>query len=456
MSSALRPDAATEATAHVLGLDQHGAAFPTTSTLLHTIADLRRGHVDTGQSLILLAASISNATEIADVHGAAGLETVTAEVARRALQHEHLQVRLLRASPLGGFLAAIVVERELARSQVSLLLDEVRRLVAVEGDRVWPVVTVGARECSQRDEVWAAVRDVRATVFSAGQEAPGSTRWHRGEDHSGPHEGLALVRDLAFALSEHPEQLTLEYQPVYDLRGNLIVGSEALLRWQHPVRGRVNPAVAVAAAERTGLIVPLGRMVLDRALAQTNTWVERLGLGFRMHVNVSPLELREPSYVDHLEAALERSGVNPVNLLLEITETAAVTEELTVRSALHQLRDLGVGLGIDDFGTGYSSIAHLRSLPIDTVKLDRSLVSGIATESRSFTLARSVLTLVNTLGVTIVAEGIEDAVEAAHLQAMGCWFGQGFHLGRPVPADRFLGRLESLPVEVGSTGAATA
>ncbi len=253
------------------------------------------------------------------------------------------------------------------------------------------------------------------------------------------------MRDLAFVLDEHPEQLTLDYQPVYDLRAGVIVGSEALLRWQHPVRGRVSPAIAVAAAERTGLIVPLGQHVLDRALAQTGEWVDRLGARFRMHVNVSPLELRDPSYVDHLQAALDRHRVDPSNLLLEITETAMVTEDPSVRTCLRGARDLGVGIGIDDFGTGYSSIAHLRSLPIDTVKIDRSLVSGIAAEPRDFRLARSVLSLVSTLGVTIVAEGIENALEAAHLQAMGCWFGQGFHLGRPVPADRFLGRTEDLP-----------
>ncbi|MDO9455324.1 EAL domain-containing protein, partial [Nocardioides sp.] len=273
---------------------------------------------------------------------------------------------------------------------------------------------------------------------AAGRDAPGATRWHAGAAPVGVADELTRVRDLAVAITEHPEQLELHYQPVHDLRVHRLVGAEALLRWTHPLRGAVSPMLTVEAAERTGLIVPLGRLVLEKALAQVAEWGDQLRPEFRMHVNVSPLELREPTYVDHVEAALTRAGVAPSMLLLEITETAMVAEDADVHVTLLALRDLGVSLGIDDFGTGYSSIAHLHRLPIDTVKVDRSLVSGIAKDSSDFMLTRAVLNLVNTLGVMIVAEGIENALEAAHLRSMGCHFGQGYHLGRPVPASRFL------------------
>ncbi|GAA5144204.1 hypothetical protein GCM10023340_11520 [Nocardioides marinquilinus] len=433
------PHASTSATL-ALGLDEHGATLPATSSLVSAIAELRAGAGERHHALVLIAASVSNAAEIADVHGAHALEVVTAEVARRTLQHGRSRARLLRASPLGGFLAAVVVERDLARARVEELLGDVRRLVPVADDQVWPVVTIGAAECAADDEIWAVIRDVRSAVTAAGREAPGATRWCAASADataSTVPDELQLVRDLALALTDDPDQLLLHYQPVTDLRSGRIVGAEALLRWRHPERGPVSPMVTVEAAERTGLIVPLGRLVLDRALKQATVWMRTIGREFRMHVNVSPLELRDPRYVDRVAAALVESGVPPENLLLEITETALLTDDET-RDTLLALRDLGVGLGIDDFGTGYSSIAHLQRLPVDTVKIDRSLICGVAGDSSDFMLTRAVLGLVQTLGVMIVAEGIEHAVEAAHLRSMGCIYGQGYHLGRPVPAEAFL------------------
>ena len=173
-------------------------------------------------------------------------------------------------------------------------------------------------------------------------------------------------------------------------------------------------------------------------MRQVAEWRDRLDDDFRIHVNVSPLELREPSYVDAVEAVLIHAGVDPSVLVLEVIETALLADEPSVHTTLFALRDLGVGLSIDDFGTGYSSIAHLHRLPIDTVKVDRSLISGVADESSDFMLTRAVLGLVATLGVRVVAEGIETALEAAHLRSMGCTYGQGYHLGRPVPPARFL------------------
>ncbi|WP_134766819.1 EAL domain-containing protein [Nocardioides sp. 1609] len=421
-----------------LGLDQHGATLPTTTSLVTAIAELRAGHSDHRHTLVLLAASVTNAAEIADVHGAQALEVVTGEVTRRAMQHDGVRVRLLRSSPLGGFLAAAVVRRETARAEVEDLFADVRGLVDLVGDQVWPVLTVGAAECDVDDRIWSVIRDVRSAVVAAGREAPGAIRWHEGVSTYNVADELTRVRDLAVALTQEPGQLQLHYQPVQNLRDGALVGAEALLRWTHPLRGPISPMLAVEAAERTGLIVPLGRLVLDRALAQTAVWLQQLHPGFRMHVNVSPIELGEPSYVDHVEAALARAGVPAANLLLEITETAMLNDEPAVHATLLGLRELGVGLGVDDFGTGYSSIAHLHRLPIDTVKVDRSLISGMGDDVGAFQRTRAVIGLVTTLGVTVVAEGIESALESAHLQAMGCSIGQGYHLGRPVPAAEFL------------------
>ena len=414
--------------------DQHGATFPTSVSLVEAIDELRRTCVDEEHTLTLLAVTLSNASEIVDYHGTASLESLTTEIARRMLQHEHLPARLLRVTPLGGFLLAVVVRRDVAHTQVAHLVSRVRQLVALNGDMVWPVVTVGARLVEDHDDARIAVQDVRATVVSAGHSAVGDILWHRpGNEAEAPFD-LLLVRDLAHALAHDPTQLALHYQPVQDLRTGELVGTEALLRWTHPELGPMSPAATVEAAERSGLILTLGRHVLKTALAQLDQWRSLVGTDFRMHVNVSPLELRNPEYVDHLDAALESAGIAPERILLEMTETVVVSDDPIVQRTLEGLNHLGVALGIDDFGTGYSSIMHLQRLTIDTVKIDRSVVSGISTTPADFQLARSVVQLVSTMGVRIVAEGIESELESAHLRAMGCRFGQGYHLGRPVPA----------------------
>ncbi|GEP36358.1 hypothetical protein NPS01_00210 [Nocardioides psychrotolerans] len=410
---------------------------PTTaSSLTGTIEELRDRAVAEGRQLLLVAASLSNGPDIADVYGVRSLDDSTAEVVRRAQEHATVPCHLLRVSRLGGFLAAAVVDRDRSVSQLDLLVADMREMLEVRGERVWPIVTVAVRACHDDEDVWDAVRDARSTLVIAQRDTPGGTSWHHDSDEGlGSGLGLTLVRDLAVALTEQPDELHLAYQPVVDLRRGTTTGAEALLRWQHPTRGAVGPLVAVEAAERTGLIHPLGRLVLDRAVAQLAAWRGRVVPGFRMHVNVSPIELREASYADGMAAVLDRWDVPAPQLLLEITETALLADDPRVLRTITALHELGVGLGIDDFGTGYSSIRHLHRLPIDTVKVDRSLVSGIATSPADFALTRAVLGLLTTIGATVVAEGIEDAQQQAHLLAMGCTLGQGYHLGRPVTAD---------------------
>ncbi|WP_309649317.1 EAL domain-containing protein [Nocardioides sp.] len=408
----------------------------TTSALTTSITDLRTQAATSGRRLVLIAASLSNGPDLADVYGVRSLDDATAEIVRRAQAYDSVPCHLLRVSRLGSFLAGAMVEPDHAVTQVAALVDEMREMLDVHGERVWPIITVAARECGPTDDVWGTVRDVRGTLVTAQRDTPGGTSWHHDDDEDVvPHDGLTLVRDLAEALTEQPGQVDLAYQPVVDLRHGAMTGAEALLRWHHPLRGPVGPLVAIEAAERTGLIHPLGRVVLERAVRQLASWRGRVGPTFRIHVNVSPIELREASYADGVAATLRQCGVRPQQLLLEITETALLADDPRVLRTITALHQIGVGLGIDDFGTGYSSIRHLHRLPIDTVKVDRSLVAGIATSPSDFALTRAVLGLLTTTGATVVAEGIEDPAQQARLLAMGCTLGQGYHLGRPVAAD---------------------
>jgi len=226
--------------------------------------------------------------------------------------------------------------------------------------------------------------------------------------------------------------LLLHYQPVFNLHSGIVAGAEALVRWQHPTRGMVPPDQFIGIAEESGLIAELGRWVLQTAVRQLAEWKALVGRReFRVHVNLSPVEFRHPGLVEGVTGIIEEYGVDPAALLLEITETGLMTSDSESIDLLFKLRDAGVGLGIDDFGTGYSSIGYLGRLPVDTVKLDRALISGIGSSPYEYGLARAILELLDSAGLRVVAEGIETEAQVAHLRALSCRWGQGFHLARP-------------------------
>jgi diguanylate cyclase (GGDEF)-like protein len=226
--------------------------------------------------------------------------------------------------------------------------------------------------------------------------------------------------------------LLLHFQPVLDLHTATVVGAEALVRWQHPERGMVPPDQFIGVAEESGLIADLGRWVLETAVRQLADWKRLTGdRQFRVHVNLSPVEFRHPGLVEGVIDIVDRYAVDPAGLLLEITETGLMTNGTEAIDLLHKLRDAGLGLGIDDFGTGYSSISYLGRLPVDTVKLDRALISGIASSPYEYGLARAILEMMDSAGLRVVAEGIETEAQVAHLRALSCRYGQGFHLARP-------------------------
>jgi diguanylate cyclase (GGDEF)-like protein len=247
---------------------------------------------------------------------------------------------------------------------------------------------------------------------------------------------LDLENDLRGALER--SELLLHYQPILSLESGGVVGFEALVRWQHPKRGLVPPLAFIPLAEETGLIVPLGRWVLDEACATAERWNRDRpadSAPLFVSVNLSARQFTKGDLVEDVGATLARTGLEADALELEITESVLMDQSEAGIRTLRDLRGLGVRLVLDDFGTGYSSLSYLKHLPLDTIKIDRSFVAGIeGAADRS--IVDAVIGLAHGLGIGVVAEGIETQAQSDRLRDLGCDYGQGYLFSRPVPADR--------------------
>ncbi len=244
---------------------------------------------------------------------------------------------------------------------------------------------------------------------------------------------LEVAEDLYSALARG--ELTVEYQPIMTAGGHL-QGAEALVRWDHPTRGRLSPAEFLEVAERYRLTPSIAARVLDVALADLGRW-RGAGTMVRMSVNVSASDLRDDALVDIVASALLKHGIPPSVLTIEITETAMMSDPLMARSVMAALHELGVQLAIDDYGTGYSSLEYLLKLPINEIKLDRAFSAHLVDELRSVAIVRSTVDLTHALGLRMVAEGVENEHTLGILQELECDLVQGWHLGRPMPAEAF-------------------
>jgi diguanylate cyclase len=245
---------------------------------------------------------------------------------------------------------------------------------------------------------------------------------------------LALSLDLRAALTR--EELVLYYQPIVDMASREAIGFEALIRWSHPTRGLIPPLRFIPLAEESGLMPDLGGWVLEQACRQALAWQDRGQIAPYVSVNLSIRQLEDPDFVPRFRESLERSGLPPQQLKVEVTESVLATDFDTVTPPLEELRRLGIGVLLDDFGTGYSSLGYVRELPLDGVKLDRVFTRDLTVSAGAWTLARSVIGLIGQLGLEIIAEGLETAAHLAQLRSLGCHIGQGFYFARPAPPEK--------------------
>jgi EAL domain-containing protein (putative c-di-GMP-specific phosphodiesterase class I) len=242
---------------------------------------------------------------------------------------------------------------------------------------------------------------------------------------------LALMTELKAAIEAG--ELVLAYQPKVEAVDGSVCGLEALVRWAHPARGLIPPSEFVPLAERTGLINPLTRWVLDAAVRQCRVWADD-GIETSVAVNLTMIDLLDAGLPEAVAALLEREQLPPRALELEITESSIMADPERVREVLRRLSALGIRLAIDDFGTGYTSLAHLKRLPVDAIKIDRSFVIGMATERGDATIVRSVIDIGRNLGLDVVAEGVETQEAWDRLVSFGCHQVQGFEIARPLSA----------------------
>jgi len=240
---------------------------------------------------------------------------------------------------------------------------------------------------------------------------------------------IHLETDLAQALTA--DQFFLVYQPMVDLQSEQIVGVEALLRWRHPTSGVIGPDSFIPIAEDNGLIVPIGRWALAQACAQAAAWHQR-GHRLNMSVNLSARQLERPEFAAEVQGVLASSGLDPATLTLEITETALMRDPDVTASVLIDLKALGVRIAVDDFGTGYSSLAYLRQFPVDSLKIDRTFITGLALSSEAHALTHTLIQLGCALALETVAEGVEHHSQVRELQREGCDLAQGFLFARPL------------------------
>ena len=350
------------------------------------------------------------------------------------------------AARLGGDEFAVLIDDADEPAAVDEVAERItmamREPFAVAGQLVSFSASAGIGTTADAHDGPELLRQADLALYVAKGAGKGQWRRYQPDLHTRIVERLELRTELDQAI--HDGGLTLEYQPIVNLVDGHTAGFEALVRWNHPTRGRLLPDAFIDVAEESGLVVPIGEWVLRTAIAAAATWRRRQPVGAPyVSINVSARQFRTPGFVRLVKRELAAAGLPPACLMLEITESLLLRDDDKVWDDLAEVRHLGVRVAIDDFGTGYSSLSYLRHVPLDVLKIDRLFTGTIASSAQQRALVDGIVRLAHTLGLEVVAEGIETTVERDLLSRIGCPFGQGFLFSRPMPladAQRWLQR----------------
>ncbi len=410
------------------------------------LARAHNGRKPSAGRVAVLFADLDDFKSINDSLGHGAGDELLKEVSARLTATLRTEDTIAR---LGGDEFAILLEdlpdAKAAEITAGRLLAALQAPIAVhtsEGGDVVARASIGvALSTGPDDTAEDLLRDADAAMYAAKNGGRNRHRVFQPDMHLRALERFALEGELRRAIER--EELTLDYQPVLELRTRRVVAVEALVRWRHPERGLVPPNDFIPTAEETGLIVPLGRWVLNRACRAAKGLQGHPGVadGLVMSVNLSPRQFHDPNLVADVARAIEDAGIDARTLVLEITESMLTTELDQTAETLGRLKALGVRLAIDDFGTGYSALSYLRRFPIDILKLDRELIgAGTGPDAK---LTKAIVGLGRSLDMATVAEGIERPEQEEELRELGCELGQGFLFARPMGEAELIRTLES-------------
>ena len=323
---------------------------------------------------------------------------------------------------------------QLLEEMARALTGTVQQPTVIEEMTLQVGASVGiARYPVDGDDSHTLLRRADVAMYTAKDGHSGVQLYAADSDQNSVHR-LSVISDFQRALER--DELVVHYQPIVDVRGADIRGAESLVRWEHPEHGLLAPGAFIAAVEQTGLIGPLTRHVLERSIAQCATW-RTDGNDLSVAVNLSVRNLLDPGLPVQISALLDTYGLPADALQLEITESMIMSDPERALVIVGRLSELGVRLSVDDFGTGYSSLANLKRLPIDELKIDRSFVSPMMQDESDLIIVRSTINLGHDLGLTVIAEGVEDELTLKRLATLGCDLAQGYHLSRPLAPDAF-------------------
>lgn len=406
------------------------------NTFMATLERALPGTIEGGEPVALLCLDLDRFKMINDTLGHGIGDQLLKKVAdrlRKASRKDDLVARL------GGD-EFVILQRGIrsprdAELLAERLVDLIGRTYVLGGHTVNIGISVGVALGSGSMQPRDVLRNADLALYEAKRAGRGRYRFFEHGMDTLLHERRELEIDLRRALAL--KQFELHYQPFFDLSTDTVMGFEALLRWQHPVRGNVPPLDFIAVAEENGLIVKIGEWVLLTACMEAAAWPGELVVA----VNVSPLQFKADTLLASVSLALERSGLNPERLEVEITESALLADTNNVLATLHALRALGVKISMDDFGTGYSSLSYLQKFPFNKIKIDRSFVAGDDPDSEA--ILKAVSSLGTSLGMAITAEGVETADQLKRIRDQNCTHVQGYLTGRPMAqasVQSFLGR----------------
>ena len=413
------------------------------STMVGRLAALSHDAVPLG----VILCDLDGFTAVNDLVGHGAGDLVLAQTARRLRAVVPAQETVAR---WGGDEFAVLMENAAAAQEIIEFAERLADAVAKEPFRVADreiglTASVGVALANDESPPGLVLRNADVAMARAKDGGGGRVEVYAAHMHADVVRRLDMVSDLQRAIAR--EELTLQYQPIVELATSRVTGAEALVRWWRGDEA-VSPRAFLAVAEDSGLIVPLGEWVLRKACAQGAAW-RAASCDVGVSVNLSLRQLNAPQFPAQVAAALAESGLPPSALTIEVGERLLVEDADLIVDRLTELRDLGVKLAIDDFGIGYASLAHLRQLPVDIIKIDPSFVAGLGQDPTLTLLTKTIVQVGRDLGMQVVAEGIEQPRQLAELREMGCEYGQGFLIAKPMAAARVEALIRTVPSDAG-------